>query len=805
MLRVFVANTAPENWEACVKYSIFGLRPNDPYPSDLYPGDIILLRISGKPYGVAAIWSLEQVTKVDKDVFIPWADGPYEWVLKCTPIVQLPRLFSEDFTTSSQLSSKIPNYPATRIQLSITLLKNWEARKYLELILHEFENELTQAISLNGQTKRVDEFLKEVIDQLQDDEEPKALADNKAPFIEEARELHGNDLSYWWVNQGSTYEYERTGGYIWAPQKTSGGKVLSFHTRLRDLRKGDIIFHYANGKLRATSEVVEETIEATPPSDSIYGSPDRLGLLAKLNYRDLPVPIDLKDIPLRLRTKKGGPFDKNGKVKEGYLFGLEQNLAEWLLAHSEPAVVNAKDWDGDEGQAERRYWIFQANPRYFDLAGALSELSQIRFLTQQNSSKIHEGDVVFLWESGKNAGVVAVGTIVADPSVLQEQEEAIRFVKDPKKFSGGHLRVPVHIDQVLSKRIKRNLLLVHPVLGSLGVLRSPRGTNYAMTKSQVKAMIELVSKESGASIDFPQENEPRKVELGIPVSPLGQRLNYSPVGDDDPIWKQVQELLSIGIRNIVFIGPPGTSKTEYALRIGSRLAEYQPQRFHNIQLHPSYGYEDFVMGYVPTENPKNPSPFERKPKLFLKACRAAREGSPEKRYVLVIDELNRSDPSRVFGEALTYIERRDELFEIPYSDERWMVPSNLVILATMNPYDKSIADLDDAMFRRFEGKITMDPDTRLLREMIFTINHVDPTLGGNLVAFFEWLNKEMENRVGHAHFRSVKDAHTLNIAWNHSILPFLKRELRYDKDKLERIELKFHGEFQATAVSPVEP
>lgn len=611
---------------------------------------------------------------------------------------------------------------------------------------------------------------------------------------------------FWWVNQGTTNERETTGGYLWAPQKTKSGKVLGYHANLNRLQKDDVVFHYAKGKLRGISTVTEEAVKMARPADSLGEKSDQPGLLARVNFRKLQNTIDLNSIPRRWRVEEVGPFTKSGTVKEGYLFEISQSFAERLISILGDGMSDIVDgWISAGGLTGRKYWVFQANPRNFDLAGAILELSQIRFVTQQHATRIHEGDVVFLWESGRNAGVVAVGTIVADPAVLPQQEEAMKFLKNQKKFSGAQLRVPIRIDRVLSTRIKRTLLLNHPILESLGVLRAPQATNFPMTRAQVQALIELISKQSGDVIDFPLESEPPPTRMGAPGASLGQRLNYPSVLDDDPIWKQVQELLSMEIRNILFIGPPGTSKTDYALRVGSKLADYQPRRFHNIQLHPSYSYEDFMMGYVPTENPKNPSPFERKPKLFLKVCNSAREDSPDTTHVLVIDELNRGDPSRVFGEALTYIERRNEWFEIPNSDERCLVPSNLVIMATINPYDKSIADLDDAMFRRFEGKIMMNPDVRLLREIVLEFNHVDPKLGGKIISFFERLNVEMDNRVGHAHFKSVKDIHTLVTSWNHSILPFLQRELRYDRDKLERIASLFKTEFEANTSGESNP
>src|SRR5207237_10491988 len=139
-------------------------------------------------------------------------------------------------------------------------------------------------------------------------------------------------------------------------------------------------------------------------------------------------------------------------------------------------------------------------------------------------------------------------------------------------------------------------------------------------------------------------------------------------------------------------------------------------------------------GYIPAEA-ASPGGFVMKKKRFLEACNNAFH-DPSNLHVLVIDEFNRGDPSRIFGEILTYIERRGEFFEIPNLRQKVCVHQNLVILATMNPMDKSIADLDQAMDRRFE-KIEMVPRRDLLRRILVDINHMDLRHAGRVIALFQ--------------------------------------------------------------------
>lgn len=297
--------------------------------------------------------------------------------------------------------------------------------------------------------------------------------------------------------------------------------------------------------------------------------------------------------------------------------------------------------------------------------------------------------------------------------------------------------------------------------------------------------------------------EEEYIPFSIPIDDPEAKLRYEPVPDDDPVWQQASALVNMNSRNILFVGPPGTSKTTYALRIAARLCDYEPRRFHNIQLHQSYGYEDFVQGFVPDEKSNKPSAFALKDKIFLRACAEAQRDEPNVLHCLVIDEFNRGDPSRVFGEAMTFIERRDEIFELPYSSSRVLVPSNLVILATMNPYDKSIADLDQAMDRRFD-KIVMAPNGEILRKILVDQNGMDVALAGAVVGFFNRLSGEIQNRIGQAYFKDARDLDTLRKVWIHKVLPLLNKELRHSEEKRTELIDLFNKSFPVPEAQPTE-
>lgn len=156
--------------------------------------------------------------------------------------------------------------------------------------------------------------------------------------------------------------------------------------------------------------------------------------------------------------------------------------------------------------------------------------------------------------------------------------------------------------------------------------------------------------------------------------------------------------------NVVFYGPPGTGKTHAALQIACEWERINgPQTVYKVTFHPSYGYEDFVIGYKPKDD--GSSSFSLKEGILMIAAeRAVTLAAEGKKVLLLIDEINRGDVARIFGELITYIEvekRGIGSFLAQRPDSEFSVPQNLYFLGTMNTADKSISLLDVALRRRF--------------------------------------------------------------------------------------------------------
>ncbi|MHC8944320.1 McrB family protein [Advenella incenata] len=281
-----------------------------------------------------------------------------------------------------------------------------------------------------------------------------------------------------------------------------------------------------------------------------------------------------------------------------------------------------------------------------------------------------------------------------------------------------------------------------------------------------------------------------EIVIDSETSPKAGVLNND-LSDTDPIYQIVLELLSRGSKGIIFSGPPGTSKTWYALKIALKIIDGEMERLERVQFHPAFSYEDFIEGLVSVGSPTGGGPlFRVQDKIFLRLCERARLDK-DNNYLLLIDELSRGDPSKIFGELLTYIEAdyREIAFSLPYSEKKITIPQNVVIFATMNPYDKSVVDLDSAMERRFDI-IELNPDVSILKNFL-TGNGIEGYKVGNIVGFFNKVNHYAPHGFGHTYFKDVKVDQDLILLWNHKLKNILEKMFRFEEDVFQEVKNEY--------------
>ena len=340
-----------------------------------------------------------------------------------------------------------------------------------------------------------------------------------------------------------------------------------------------------------------------------------------------------------------------------------------------------------------------------------------------------------------------------------------------------------------------------------------------VTSDQLKTLIEerLMSKYSGEVVRaiLPVENEiqrfissttnnlfsPEKIDYSNIVSPLeittkesvqlAARVLLNDLSDDDKVLIIVQQLLTRGSKGILFSGPPGTSKTWYALKVALKIVDGDENRLERVQFHPSFTYEDFIEGLVSVSSLTGSEPlFKPKDKVFLNLCEKARNNI-DNLHILIIDEFSRGDPSKIFGELLTYIEPdyREIKFRLPYSEKEISIPQNVVIFATMNPYDKSVVDLDSAMERRFEV-IELLPNVDILRSLL-TASGINGEVLGKVIEFFNTANKSSPHGFGHTYFKDVKEEIDFILLWNHKFKFIFEKMFRFKEDAYKEVRLSY--------------
>jgi len=273
---------------------------------------------------------------------------------------------------------------------------------------------------------------------------------------------------------------------------------------------------------------------------------------------------------------------------------------------------------------------------------------------------------------------------------------------------------------------------------------------------------------------------------------------------DETGWEASQlepiiESLSDSSPQVILAGPPGTGKTWIARkiaryliaeRVGKSYSDVKNNAVSLVQFHPSYGYEDFVEGLFPTER-NGAVVFENRLGVLGSLARKATKENPQ---VLVIDEINRANLPRVFGELMFLLEYRDEVVNLQYGGELHL-PPDLFIIGTMNTADRSIRSIDLALRRRFDF-IEIPPDPTRLEWYYRNRNN---ELGSQLWEGLESLNSrllaDLGNRhlgVGHSYLMNQDGMNTraLRRVWNLQIKPLIEEYFFDDPAKASEYQVE---------------
>ena len=410
--------------------------------------------------------------------------------------------------------------------------------------------------------------------------------------------------------------------------------------------------------------------------------------------------------------------------------------------------------------AEQHYWWLVANPKIWSISGMKvgEEQSYMLYNDEGHPRRIfqhflnaQEGDVVIGYEATPTKQVVGLLTVSK-----ANDGQTVRFKKT----------------EVFPAPVDFSTLKSTSGLENMEYMRNQQGTFFKVTEDEYDIIMDLVR----GNNPLPQQKEKEKYSKS-------DFLKEVYVGEDD--YNRLEKLLKRK-KNLILQGAPGVGKTFAAKRLAyAIMGEKDDNRVMQVQFHQNYSYEDFVMGYKPNEE----GGFELKNGVFYRFCKHA-AADTEHNYFFIIDEINRSNLSKVFGELLMLIENdyRDKPIQLAYKDEMFAVPSNLYIIGMMNTADRSLAMIDYALRRRFSF-FEMKPgfNSPVFEEEIR--KKKDPRLDNLVKALIE-LNRVIENDdslgsgfcIGHSYLCNLGDDYNLQNIVEYDIIPML-REYWFDNDE----------------------
>ncbi|HEU5088414.1 MAG TPA: EVE domain-containing protein, partial [Roseiflexaceae bacterium] len=224
-------------------------------------------------------------------------------------------------------------------------------------------------------------------------------------------------------------------------------------------------------------------------------------------------PGPFRTLQIRLRPELSWTTRPTAEAYQAIL-DMSRDLFEHLQPLGARDMIDVQSFVWIIQPEHERAWIFQSNPKYYDLGGALATLEQFAWSARQRASDMRVGDTVYLWEAGDNAGIRAVATITGEPEIMGSDAPDQAFYLDLAQFKPSDRQVPLRVERVLSRTLTRAELLQHPQLSKLQIIVQPNATNYKVSENDAVALESLTAQipDVPKGLRMPLEQPPRPLD-----------------------------------------------------------------------------------------------------------------------------------------------------------------------------------------------------------------------------------------------------------------------------------------------------
>lgn len=471
--------------------------------------------------------------------------------------------------------------------------------------------------------------------------------------------------------------------------------------------------------------------------------------------------------------------DASANEAGAYIWRLRSELAKALemVDLSDVPLYAVAVEEGAEPSQVRQYWWLTANPKIWSFADIKIGEEQSYTLYNENGNKrsvfqnfldAKVGDIVIGYEANPVKKVVALAEITQ-----ANDGSNIYFAKTEG------LAVP----------IEYAALKDCPELEKMEFFVQPNGSLFKLTKGEFDFIMDIIR----------EANPTKSPDVVLPKYTKADFLSKVFMTEER---YDVLEALLRNKMNIILQGAPGVGKTFAAKKMAyAMMGEVDDSRIELVQFHQNYSYEDFIMGYRP-----DGAEFKLTDGIFYRFCQTA-ANHPDKEYFFIIDEINRGNMSKIFGELMMLIEKgyRGTKATLAYSGMPFAVPENLYIIGMMNTADRSLAMIDYALRRRFSF-FEMEPGFNSEGFQNYQQAFANETFNA-LIDQIKVLNKEIAEdpslgrgfRIGHSYFCGREEG-GCTTDWMRSVVEFdilpMLAEYWFDEPaKLQRWEKNLRGVF----------